>query len=239
VASVGLVARFVWAEPPAPPPLSTVLPADDLVALVDEFLEEFNKNVADEKTFAEQSANVKRDAHTLAAVALVLANHDSPHRLSKSAPALVGAAQKLAAANDLAAVKAALAEVQAVSSGAPSAAEAEWIVVAPMGELMKQVTASDARLKRGLRRLDRDPEATARHAALLGAIAQVVTVDTHEVKNPDDVGRWYELCAQMRDTAGEVNAAVKKGDKEGAEAAYARLTKSCEACHEVFRPEIK
>jgi cytochrome c556 len=68
-------------------------------------------------------------------------------------------------------------------------------------------------------------------------IAQAATADTHEVKDPNEIPRWQELCGQMRDAAGEVNAAVRAGDRAAVDAAMKRLTQSCDDCHKTFRVE--
>jgi cytochrome c556 len=47
--------------------------------------------------------------------------------------------------------------------------------------------------------------------------------------------KWYQLCGEMRDAAGTLNAQIHAGDKAAAETALANLGKSCESCHETFR----
>jgi hypothetical protein len=88
-----------------------------------------------------------------------------------------------------------------------------------------------------MRRFGKQTEEQARDAAVLAAIAQACVYDTHEVKNPDDLDRWYQLCGQMRDAAGELNAKVHAADKPGAEAALLKIAQSCDDCHEAFRVE--
>ncbi|MEX2121125.1 MAG: hypothetical protein WD847_16150 [Pirellulales bacterium] len=233
------VAGLLAADPPEPPPLSGVIPAEDLVAQIKLYLTSFDEWLADEEQYKANALRVVRDANTLAVLSLVLCKHDAEHELKASAPALLAAARELAAAEDFAAAKAAHAKVQAAASA--SAGEApvpKWEPVAALGQVMKQVTFVNNRLKRGMRRFDRLGEQNARDAAVLAAIAQAVTYDTHEVEKPEDVDQWYQFCGQMRDAAGELNARIKSADKEGADAAMLKLSKSCDACHAAFRPDI-
>jgi cytochrome c556 len=69
----------------------------------------------------------------------------------------------------------------------------------------------------------------------LAAIAQTVMADTHLIKNRGDDEKWYQYCAEMRDAAGAVNAAIHADDQPATTAAMLRLTKSCETCHAEFR----
>jgi hypothetical protein len=228
------------ADPPAPPQLSKVVPADDLVARVRAFDGELQTMLADEKTYQDESHKVKRDAHTLSAVAMVLGLYDTDHELKSAAPALLKAARELAAAPDYAAAKQAGTELHAALTEKKSAAEpVKPEKVASMGQLMKQVTFVNNRLKRGMRRLNDKTDEKAHDAALLAAIAQAIVYDTHEVKKVEQQEDWYRFCGEMRDAAGELNAKIKAADKQGADAALKRLGQSCDTCHQVFRPEQK
>lgn len=228
------------ADPPAPPKLSQIVPADDLVAQVRAFDHDFQTALASEKSYQDESHKVKRDAHTVAAVAMVLGLYDTDHELRSAAPALVKAARALAAAPDYAAAKQAAADLHAALAEKTAASEpAKPEKVASMGQLMKQVTFVNNRLKRGLRRLNDKTDEKARDAALLAAIAQAIVYDTHEVKKEEQQEDWYRFCGEMRDAAGELNAQIKAADKQGAERAVKRLGQSCDACHQVFRPEQK
>jgi hypothetical protein len=72
-------------------------------------------------------------------------------------------------------------------------------------------------------------------AATLAAIAQEAATDHDAVKNPADVPKWEQLCAEMRDTAGRVNQAIHAGDAVRTERAMAQLAQSCDHCHRAFR----
>jgi hypothetical protein len=91
------IAIALQAAPPNPPPVSTYAPIADLAAQVDYYLGTLEKALlasADEYSEAKQKA-VRKNAGTLAALALVVGNHDQDHVLKKSAGELLVAAQQL------------------------------------------------------------------------------------------------------------------------------------------------
>jgi len=236
--SVGVL---LAADPPAPPKISSFAPAADLVAQAKLYVETFDKSLAGEQEYKDNAEKIKRDAHTLTVLALALGNHDADNELKAAAPEIMATSQSLAKAKEYAAAKSALEALHAAMAGKaekPAAAEApKWARAASLGQLMKQVTFVNNRLKRGMRRFGKQTKEQARDAAVLAAIAQACVYDTHEVKSPDDLDRWYQLCGQMRDAAGELNAKVHAADKPGAEAALLKIAQSCDDCHEVFRIE--
>ena len=238
----GACAALLAGDPPPPPSLAKVVPADDLIAQVRTFQTSMKAMLADEKTYQDEAHKLTRDAHTLAAMAMVLGLYDTDHPLKAAAPALVKAAGELARAKQYEAAKSAFISVEASLAAKADGGAAPTVKpekVASMGQLMKQVTFVNNRLKRGLRRLGDKTDEKARDTALLAAIAQAVTDDTHEVKHDEQRDDWDRFCGEMRDAAGELNAQIKAADKEGAERAVKRLGQSCDACHQVFRPEPK
>jgi cytochrome c556 len=191
-------------------------------------------------------ARVKKDANTLAALALTLGLHDADHRLKSSAPALLKAAQKLAAADEYEAAQSAFQTVKAAATRNGSAAAGtndslKWARVASLRQLMQQVPVVNAALRRGVnadvQRFKKLQPQLAGQSATLAAIAQTIAVDTTAVKKPADSAKWYQFTTEMRDAAGAVNQAVHGGDQPAATIAMTRLAKSCEACHAVFRKE--
>ncbi|MBI2825110.1 MAG: cytochrome c [Planctomycetia bacterium] len=229
-----MVVAMAWAgDPPAAPPLSKVAPAADLIKQVDLYVAGFRDGLVDEATYADKSRQIAKDAHTLAVVGLVLAMHDENHPMKEAALPLSRAARQLADAKDYPSAKKAFEEL--TKAGGGSAQTPKWEKVASLGQLMKQVTFVNNRLRRNMRRFEERADDNARDAAILAVIAQAVTFDTHEVKDPAQVDKWYELCGQMRDAAGELNAQIHAKDKTAAEAALGKMGKSCDACHATFR----
>jgi cytochrome c556 len=244
IAAIGCLAfavgRLLAGDPPPAPAVSTYAPADDLVAQVRILVEGFGAIVASEDAYQTDSAKLKREAHTLASLALVLGLHDSDNPLKAVAPSLVAAAKKLAGAGNYDAAKQGVDEVRNAAAGAgeSAAGKLQWEKVSGLGQLMKQVTATNLRLKRNLKRFDDKKAENARDAAVLAVIAQMAVYDTHEVKRPEDVDQWYQFCGQMRDAAGELNAKIKAADQDAAGAAMVKLGQSCDACHAVFRKDL-
>ncbi len=215
------------------------IPAADLNRQIDVYLQGFSTAVADSDTYEGESRRVMRDAYTLAVLATLLANHESDHPRKAVCGALVEAAQKLAAAKDFQSAKTALAQVQAVVAGgmAPGG-PLKKDVIAPQGQLMKQVTFVNNRLRRNMRRFDDKTEDLALDAAVLSAIAQAVTHDYSAVKDPAEHSKWVEFSKAMRDSAGELNAQLHQKNRRGAEDALEKMTKSCDQCHAVFRKQL-
>jgi cytochrome c556 len=218
------------------PPITSVVPAEDLVAVVDSLRHGVREMAANEQSFLDNSHKVSRDAQTLAAVALALGLDDTEHPLRHSATAVVAAARLLAEAKDYAAAREALDSLDRAfdekrDSTKPLAPEK----VASLGQLMKQCMFAQNRLKRVLRRVADDNEAKCRDAALLSAIAQAMYYDTDHAKTAEQRDLWYRFCGQMRDRAGNLSRAIKATDKEGTERAFQELGQSCEGCHTAFR----
>ena len=234
------VGALLAADPPAPPKISSFAPAADLVEQAKLYVESFDKSLAGEQEYKDNAEKIERDAHTLAVLAMALGNHDADNELKAAAPAMIVAAEALAEAPDYTAAKSALSALHAAMEGKSEAgAEAapKWACVAPMDQLMKQLVNVNNRIKRGMRRFDKQKQEQARDAAVLAAIAQAFVFDAESVAEPAELDRWYQLCGQMRDAAGELNARARAADKAGAEAALLKLANSCDDCHEAFRIE--
>jgi len=102
--------------------------------------------------------------------------------------------------------------------------------------LMKSITGAKASPHKVLKKLLAAPEADwaaiapeakkyEEGAAKLGAMK-------HE---KGDQKSWDKLCKEFAADAKELNAAAGKKDKKATDAAYAKLTESCEVCHEAHR----
>ena len=239
MATLVLIPLFLAANPPAAPKVSTFASADDLVKQVQVFVTSFETALASEQAYSEEKLTLLRDAHTLAAVALALSLHDADHALKKSAPGLAQAAQQLARAQDYKPAQEALAGVKKALQGMSGGGiEPTWNQkIGSLGQMMKQVTFVNNRLRRNVRRFDRLADENARDAALLAVLSQAAAFDTHEVKDPNQIPQWYELCGKMRDAAGAAHLAVKAKDEKATLAALAKIAQSCDECHQAFRIE--
>ncbi len=231
---------------PNPPSVSSFAPAEDLLSEVNFYVNRIEEAIADKNEFDDAAmTRLRKDANTLAAIFLALGLHDDhANRFHDRAPELVKTAGQIAKATDLAEARTALVLLNSAMahSGASSdnGGKLTWDKnVASFEELMKQVPSINSALKRAVtpERLKAMQHQSAAHSAALAAVAQTVMADTSCVKNPGDLQKWYDYCAEMRTAAGAVNAAIHAQDQEATTKAMARLATSCETCHRVFRKE--
>ncbi len=234
------------AEPAADSPgmvkPSTYAAAADLVAQADFYLDRLTEALSNPADYDEaKQSRVRKDANTLAVLALVLGRHDEANKYRGRAAAMIPLAISLAnqAADPPASTKN-LADLKAAATAEGAAgAEPAWTQVADLAALMKQVPVVNASLKRGLdpARFKKQSAQIAGQAATLAAIAQASWFDTAAISDAADVAKWQQLCAEMRDAAGTIGAAARSGDQAAASAGFKRMTVSCDACHAVFRHE--
>lgn len=237
----GAAASLPAAEPQAAA-VSTFAPADDVVDQIGFFVGRVDEALASQAEYDEaKQARVKKDASTLTVLGLALGLHDKDHAKKASAAALVKSSQALTkAVENFEQATAAFATVKKAAAGeAQDAAALKWEKVASMGALMKQVTFVNGNLSRTIsgNRFAKQADQAAAQAATLAVIAQATAFDTHEVKNPADVDKWYQYSNEWRDAAAELNSAAHAKDQAKADAAHKRMLKSCEACHAEFRHE--
>jgi hypothetical protein len=236
----GFVAERARANEPAqaePLKVSQFAPAEDLVSQLDYYIARLSEALADAQDYDEaKQSRVHKDANTVAVLGLALAMHDSESKFHDAA--LIAAAQRLAEtqANHEAAAKA-LADVKQAAAGGGKQAATKWGKVASLAALMQQVPIVNNSLKRGLdpARFKRQKTQSAGQAATLAAIAQAVMYDDEVAKDPASAEAWQALCRQMREAAGEVNAAIHADQPEAAQAGMKRLAENCDACHDKFR----
>lgn len=226
------------ADPPAAPKVSSFAPADDLVAQFESYVKRLEADLASESEYKDVAERVYKDANTLVLIALALGLHDTPNKYQKHAAGLVEACQKLIAAKDYASAKAAFDEIKAAMEqpkGDP--AGLAWKKVAAMPPLMQQVPLIHSRIKRLMRRFDRQPGMIAGEAAAIAVIGQGSLYNVDETNKPEEAEKWYQYCIDMRDAAFRLNQAARAKDAKAAEEALKALAKSCDDCHIVFHPE--
>ncbi len=214
-------------------------PHADLLGQVDFFVERIEQSLSDPDQFdlAKQSRTIK-DASTLAVLALVLGKHPEDFPEKSSMPALLKGAQALAAAEgNAASATKALADVKTAREGKSPGGELSWQRVASLPLLMKQVPLIHASLKRGTtpRRLSRQSEQSAGQAAALAAVAQASIYDDEYSGSTEAAAEWRRFCAEMRDAALDVNAAIHAQDQGRVDASMKQMLESCEGCHAKFR----
>ena len=230
------------AEPPAAPKVSAFAPAKDLVGQVDYYVDRLGKAVESESEYKDSADKVQKDANTLSVLALTLGLSDEDNQYKKAAPALIKAGQKLAGAKDFASAKAGVAGVKEALASSGDASSLKWgDKVATLAALMQQVPLVNSRLKRNVGgiRFAKMAKENAGESAAMAAIAQASMANADDVKKLGDAEKWYKFCADMRDAAGALNAAIHAKDKDAAGSAMKKLAKSCDDCHEVFHPAEK
>jgi hypothetical protein len=223
------------------PKVSTFAPAEDLANQVGQYIKAMKNTVADEQEYKDSEGKVVRDASTLAVIALALGLHDQDNKYKANAAALIKAAQDVAATKDYASAKKAVAALEAVAAAkGDSGGQLKWEKVAALPELMKQEPMVHTKLKLYVKGASFKKKAKdiAGYSAVIAAIAQGTIADTSATKNADQVKLWQKLSEVIRDAAGELNAAIHKGDEAAAATAMKKLNQSCEDCHKVFKPEV-
>jgi len=221
------------------PKPSTYAPAKDLIAQVEYFIGRIKSDLEDEDEYGEDQQNrVIKDACTIAAIGLVLANHDEKHALKAGASALIESATTLSdEVEDLDAAREAFAEIKVALKKKGDSEPLEWEPVADLTVLMEQVPIINNSLRRGVtgRRFKRSADRNAGYAATLAAIAQASLIDDAYCGDEEETELWQKICADMRAASMQVNKAVREADQDAAKEALGRLVETCDACHESFR----
>lgn len=219
---------------------SKYVPAGDLVAQLHILVDRMHSDLASADEYeSAQKQRVERDANTVAVAALVLAKHDQTSEVKKGAKAVIDAALGVAeSAGEFTAANKALGRLdQALQSGAQ--ADVTWHSVGDIQQLMLQVPKLNTSLRRSVngRRFAKSREKAAGLAAALAAIAQVSALDDTYCSDEADEAKWVKYCVEMRDAAGGVNAAIHRGDQDGAKSMLKTMMRACDECHEHFREQ--
>jgi cytochrome c556 len=227
------------ADDAAQAPVSQYASTDDLAKLIAEYGERVGEAVVNEEEFEAKGSRMVRDARTLVVLGTALGLHDQDHALKAAAPAIVVAARKTAeAGKELPAAQAANEELKKALAGEATGGEdVSWDNTKALGQLMKQVNFVHTRLKRNIKKLDKNAEQCADDATLLAVIGQATNYDTHEVKDETKIPDWHKYSVEMRDASASLAAAIKSGDTAGIESAMTRVAENCDACHHAFPHE--
>lgn len=216
------------------PALSTVVPAEDLVAQLEYYVEELEECVQDAGEYEDSVGKIEKYANTLAVISLAIGLHDKDNKYRKAAPALVKASQELAAAQDFASAMAGVERVKSALGATGDPSTLRWVKVAHLKALMQRVPLISSRIKRYMRRFERGADDIIGGSAAIAVIAQGSLPNADETEEPDKVEEWFKYCIQMRDAASALNQAAHAKDEAAAKAAMEALDKSCDDCHAVF-----
>ena len=220
-------------------PVSAYAPLADIENQVDFFTNRIGKKLESPDDYdSDGKEGVVRDASTLAVLSLLLAHHDESGKLNRNATALLRASQELIeSADDYQDALSAWEAVLAAPRVAGEVSTMGWQPVADLSVLMKQVPIVNNSLRRGVhgRRFQRSKEKTAGLAATVAALAQASACDTAYCSDAEEEQLWAEMCEEMRDSAAQVNIAVRQLDQAAAKKAMDQVIQSCDRCHHRFR----
>ncbi len=212
--------------------VSSYAPADALMTQVNSYLEEMEKDLADEATYTDKKDTVSEDAAGLAIFYLALGLNDQDNPCKAKAANLIKAAQAIATAADYAAVKAGF---DAIKTAAASDEALSWKKVSALPALMKQVPAIDTKMKRTIpKRMDKKQDECLAMCAAVAALMQGSIANADETEKPAESAQWTAFSVLGRDAAAAVGKAVAAQDKSAASDAMDALHKSCDQCHAVF-----
>lgn len=233
----------VTAAEPTSEKISTFAPAENLVAQADAYIKSLVNCTADADEYKDSTSRIAYEANTLIVIALALGLHDQDNKYKASAGEVIKAAQAVAAAKDFASAQKAVETLTSLKleQGGGNAG-LRWQKIAAQPELMKQVPIINVKLGQCLKpdKFQKKAKTSAGYTAVLAVIGHASIYDATAAGN--DAGKqklWVDFSAAMRDAAGELNAAIRKSDLPSAVAAEKKLTKSCDDCHAVFKPDAK
>ena len=228
-------------------------PLDALTQQIDLYVEALGtalERLDGSRNYAEDAANVVRDASGLALVALAvgLANDDSQYK--KAAPHIITAAKTLVAAQNLEEGQSAFAGLKSAlgnTSEAPALSWSDKIVglkpaksaIQSLNSAVKRTTDTERKLNT---LLTRQPQRVYPPLAALAVLSQGMIPNVGETEKPDAVAEWKKYCEDFRNAALKVNAAAhqyaaaESGDYSVYSAAMTAMAESCDDCHRTFYP---
>ena len=226
------------ANMPMDVPVSKFAPAAMLVEQVDEYVEDVGKSLEEPDEFESEKEQLSQHANTLVVLALAVGLHDQDNQLKAHAPAIVKAAQEVAAAEDYEAAQAAFEQLKKAVEEGGDGPELKWEKVASMPALMKEVPSVNSTITRNVkRRFDRRGDKIASAAAVIAVIGQGSIPNAEDTIEPEKTEEWEKYCLDMRNAAAQLIGAVQAQEQEIALEANEKLQQSCHDCHEIFHPE--
>jgi hypothetical protein len=205
--------------------------------------------------YTEDAADVVRDAHALALVALALGLAEADSQYKKPAAQIIAATKPLAAAKNFREGKKAYEALKASLTAPGEGSSLTWTdKVADLAPAMKAVPNLHAAVKRvtdAERKLNvvlggARAQSVSSQLAALAVIAQGTIPNVAETLKPEAVGEWKQHCEEFRDAALKTNIAVHQYTKDKADGkepnyvtfsnSFKAMTESCDHCHTIFHP---
>lgn len=233
------------AAPADVPKLSTFAPMDVLVAEADELIGNLDKSVASESDYKKQKKVAERDAYILAIVAHAISQHDKKEeaKWGANAAAVRDAAKAFVSAEKFADAQGAINRIKDLVAGGATNGDVqavEWNQLVPLKELMPVVNKRNLLLRRDLRTgKPRKRDESIRNATMIALFTRTVREDYSDVEKSEDHEKWTQFADDARDQfAGIAQMLREQKDGQLKEAVKAG-SEACNACHKVFRPDIK
>lgn len=220
------------------PPIADLEPqVEQYVARLKKTLEDLDGSVR----FADDAEVLYRDASTLSMIALALALAPEKSKYKEAAHGIIQTAEKLQSVKSIEEATQVVAELEKAMTS-QSATVLTWKKIAPLKPLMKAVPNINTLIKRNLRTeaaLKKGDKKVLEGSAALAVIAQGSLPNVAETIKPDAEKEWKNYCRDFRDAALKVHQTTRsymdgQAEYEAVEAAFEKLTDSCNSCHTLF-----
>ena len=230
-----------WGE--APQKVVEIATIDDLVGEINAKVEQLGQQLANAESFAKtvEKKEVNQAAGVIACMAQAIVEHPDAAKAQFKAADLRDAAVALRPAKsfeEATKLFAAVKEAHTGKSAGTAKPEVEWNKLTGMGRMMEEINSRSSTIRKGLRRLQK-PDETARDCTTLAVLALAMEVDTHEVKDKDQLPVWKELSAKYRTEMVAMAKAVRAKDTAKATEHFAAANEACNKCHEQIRDKGK
>ena len=243
-------------EKSAAEPIAQAL-VDDITAQMDEYITKMESNLEaldGSPRYAENNADIVRDANALAVLALAVGLSDADSKYKKSAPNIISATKNLAAAKNFNDGKKAYDALKASLTDTTAGEPLSWSnkvgdltplmkALPNLNSAVKRVTDTERKLFTTLRR---NPQPVYSQLVAMAVISQGSIPNVVDTAKPDAADEWKKFCEEFRDAVLEVRSAARQYAQDEADnkdpsyapfsASFRAMTASCEHCHEVFYP---
>lgn len=237
-AAIGVLGATLLADAPAP--VKSVMPVNEMELEIAAQVARLEKSLASQAAFdKEKGTSVRQGFGVLALLGQGLAEHADKTTSKINAAALRDGALVYKRNSAYAEAQTALKQVKdSVTGGGPTTAgpNVEWNRLIGLGALMHEINDRNEGLKKIVDDGQKGPDA-ARQASLWAAMSLAMQADTHEVKNPADLPKWNQFVLDFRESSIKLAAAIREGNKAGAQEGLVKTQAACAACHKVFHPE--
>ena len=164
------------------------------------------EDAANADQYKDSKEEIAKASNTLAVIVLALGLHDEDNKYKAAAPAILKAAQEVAAAANFDAAKKAAEKLEAAAGSGKAEGDMKWTKVASLEQLMKQVPLVNTKLKRNVKgaRLKSKAKETAGLSAVIAVIAQGSLANTEEAKatTPELVDQWRKFSKRVAGCGG-------------------------------------